>query len=429
MNVMILGGGGREHVFARKIAASPLCSKLYIAPGNAGTMQCGTNLPLSVMDFQAVASACLEHNIQLLVPCPEDPLVAGVVDYFRADPQLRDILVMGPAKAGAMLEGSKDFSKGFMMRHKVPTAKYLTVTSGNISEGYAFLETLQAPFVLKADGLAAGKGVLIEPTLDAAKKSLDTILGGKFGNAGNKVVIEEFLHGIEMSCFVLTDGQDYLILPEAKDYKRIGEGDTGLNTGGMGAVSPVPFADKAFMEKVEQQIVIPTINGLKKDGIPYTGFIFIGLMNVAGEPKVIEYNCRMGDPETEVVLHRIENDLLELLLAVCKGRLGKCTLQVSGKTAVTVVLVSGGYPGDFAKGHEISDLGKVQGSTIYHAGTRAEGDKVLTNGGRVLAITSTGDNLKEALAKSMENAGVISYKDKYYRKDIGLDLLKYYEQI
>lgn len=429
MNVMILGGGGREHVFARKIAASPLCSKLFISPGNAGTMQCGTNLPISVMDFQAVASACLEHKIEILVPCPEDPLVAGIVDYFQSDPQLSNIPVMGPARAGAMLEGSKDFSKAFMMRHKIPTAEYMTITGDNIEEGYAFLETLKAPYVLKADGLAAGKGVLIEPSLEEAKKSLDTILGGKFGNAGNKVVIEEFLHGIEMSCFVLTDGQDYLLLPEAKDYKRVGEGDTGLNTGGMGAVSPVPFADKSFLDKVEQQIVIPTVNGLKKDGIPYTGFIFIGLMNVAGEPKVIEYNCRMGDPETEVVLHRIENDLLEMLVAVCKGQLGNTKLKVSKETAATVVLVSGGYPESFGKGYEISNLDNVQGSTIYHAGTKPEGDKVLTSGGRVLAITSTGNNLKEALAKSMENAGMIDYKDKYYRKDIGLDLLKYHEQV
>ena len=429
MNILILGSGGREHVFASKIRQSPLCDKLYIGPGNAGTGEVGINLPISPMDFAAVAGACLEYKIDMLIPAAEDPLVAGIVDFFRNDGRFPGLMILGPEKAGAMLEGSKDFSKSFMLRHGIPTAAYLTVTSANMDEGMAFLASLKPPYVLKADGLAAGKGVLIEPDIEKAKASLKDILGGKFGQAGNKVVIEEFLHGIEMSCFVLTDGKDYLVLPEAKDYKRVGEGDKGLNTGGMGAVSPVPFAGSSFLSRVEEQIVKPTVNGLSKDGIPYCGFIFIGLMNCHGEPKVIEYNCRMGDPETEVVLHRIESDLVELFAAACSEKLAGNRLEVSTDTAVTVFLVSGGYPETFGKGFEISGLDQVEGSTLYHAGTRIQDGKVITAGGRVIAITSTGGTISEALTKSMENASKVNFTNKYYRRDIGLDLLTYNERV
>lgn len=429
MNILILGSGGREHVFASKICKSALCSNLFIAPGNAGTAQCGTNLDISPLDFKALENACIEHKIDIVVPGNEDPLVAGVVDYFEEKENLKHILVAGPSKSGARLEGSKDFSKAFMKCHAIPTAQYVTVTIDTIDEGYAFLESMKPPFVLKADGLAAGKGVLIEQDLQTAKDNLHEMLKGKFGNASSSVVIEEYLHGIELSSFVLTDGENYLVLPEAKDYKRIGEGDQGLNTGGMGAVSPVPFANEAFLQKVEQQIIIPTVKGLKQDNIPYKGFLFIGLMNVGGVPKVIEYNCRMGDPETEVVLHRLENDLLQLLVSCSKTNLHNEVLQVSKETAVTVFLVSGGYPEEFKKGYEITGFDSIQDSTVYHAGTKLSDGIVLSNGGRVIAVTSTGADIKTALQKSMNSAEKIQFTDKYYRKDIGKDLLQYNEQI
>ena len=423
MNILILGSGGREHVFADKISKSPMCDKLFIAPGNAGTAECGTNLPISPLDFTAIENACLEHKIHLIVPGNEDPLVAGIVDFIESNENLNNVLIAGPNKAGAQLEGSKDFSKALMQKNNIPTAAYCTVEKHNIEEGFAFLESLKAPYVLKADGLAAGKGVLIETDLQVAKDNLAEMLNGKFGASSAKVVVEEFLHGIELSVFVLTDGEHYLMLPSAKDYKRIGEGDQGLNTGGMGAISPVPFADKTFIDKVEEKIVIPTIQGLKKDGITYKGFLFIGLMNVEGEPKVIEYNCRMGDPETEVVLHRVKTDLLELMLATCNGNINDVNLEIDEQTAVTVFLVSGGYPEDFVKGYSISGLEQIENSKVYQAGTKNENGSILTNGGRVLAITSTGNNIKEALSISMQNAEKIQFTDKYYRKDIGLDLL------
>lgn len=423
MNILILGSGGREHVFADKISKSPLCDKLFIAPGNAGTAECGTNLPISPLDFAAIENACIQHQIHLIVPGNEDPLVAGIVDFIESNEKLSNVLIAGPNKAGAQLEGSKDFSKALMQKNNIPTAAYCTVEKHNIDEGFAFLESLKPPYVLKADGLAAGKGVLIETDLQVAKNNLAEMLNGKFGASSAKVVIEEFLHGIELSVFVLTDGEHYLMLPSAKDYKRIGEGDQGLNTGGMGAISPVPFADKAFIDKVEQRIVIPTIQGLKNDGITYKGFLFIGLMNVDGEPKVIEYNCRMGDPETEVVLHRVKTDLLELMLATCKGNINEVNLEIDEQTAVTVFLVSGGYPEDFVKGYTISGLDHISNSKVYQAGTKNENGNIVTNGGRVLAITSTGNNIKDALSISMQNAEKIQFTDKYYRKDIGLDLL------
>lgn len=429
MNILILGSGGREHVLASKISESSVCDQLYIAPGNAGTSQCGENIPLNPLDFEALAEFCLEKNIEMLVPGNEDPLVAGVTDYFHMRADLAHILVAGPDKAGARLEGSKDFSKALMQKYGIPTAAYKTITAANIAEGEQFLESLKPPYVLKADGLAAGKGVLIENNLDKAKADLREMLAGKFGKSSEKVVIEEFLHGIELSCFALCDGENYLLLPEAKDYKRAGEGDTGLNTGGMGAVSPVPFATPEFLKRVENEVLIPSIRGLRSEGITYKGFLFIGLMNVGGAPKVIEYNCRMGDPETEVVLHRLENDLGELLLAACRGELGKQTLKVNPHTAVTVFLVSGGYPEAFNKGYEISGLDQVQGSTVYHAGTRNENGRVITSGGRVLAVSSLGNNIADALGKSMRNAERIVYTDKYYRKDIAQDLLSYHEQI
>jgi phosphoribosylamine--glycine ligase len=424
MNILILGSGGREHVFADKISKSPLCDKLFIAPGNAGTAECGTNLSISPVDFTAIENACIEHQIHLIVPGNEDPLVAGIVDFIESNDKLSKVLIAGPNKAGAQLEGSKDFSKALMRKNNIPTAAYCTVEKHNIDEGFAFLESLKPPYVLKADGLAAGKGVLIETDLHAAKNNLAEMLNGKFGAASSKVVIEEFLHGIELSVFVLTDGEHYLMLPSAKDYKRIGEGDQGLNTGGMGAISPVPFADKVFIDKVEQRIVIPTIQGLKNDGITYKGFLFIGLMNVDGEPKVIEYNCRMGDPETEVVLHRVKTDLVELMLATCKGNINEVNLHIDEQTAVTVFLVSGGYPENFVKGYEINGLEQITDSKVYQAGTKNEDGIIKTNGGRVLAITSTGNSIQEALATSMKNAEIIQFTDKYYRKDIGLDLLK-----
>lgn len=424
MNVLILGSGGREHAFAWKIAQSKKLKQLYCLPGNAGTAQHAINVPLLETDFEGIKKWVLEKQITLILVGPEVPLVKGIHDFFLADENLKKVKIIGPTRQAAQLEGSKDFSKKFMLRHNIPTAKYRTIISQNISEGYEFLENLEAPYVLKADGLAAGKGVVILNELGQAKKELNSMLhNNKFGDAGNVVVIEEFLKGIELSVFVLTDGVSYKILPSAKDYKRIGEGDTGPNTGGMGAVSPVPFADNAFMQKVEQQIIIPTIKGLKKEKIKYTGFIFIGLMNVKGNPYVIEYNCRMGDPETEVVIPRIESDFLVLMKSVGNKTLRKQELVVSSKTAATVMLVSGGYPDDYKKGILIRGIDKVSGSTVFHAGTLNDESNLRTNGGRVMAITTLANNLSEAVSTSLVNAAKIEFDGKNYRKDIGKDLL------
>ena len=422
MNVLILGSGGREHAFAWKIAQSKKLSKLFIAPGNAGTAQCGKNINILATDFESVKAIVLKNKIEMVIVGPEDPLVKGIHDFFLADASLKNIPVIGPKKDGAQLEGSKDFSKQFMIRHKIPTARYETFKKETLDEGIKYLETLSPPYVLKADGLAAGKGVIIPQTLEEAKKELSEMLSGKFGNASAKVVVEEFLKGIELSVFVLSDGISYKILPSAKDYKRIGENDTGPNTGGMGAVSPVPFADEIFLEKVEKQIVIPTINGLKKEGIVYKGFIFIGLMNVNGNPFVIEYNCRMGDPETEVVIPRIKNDFLELLAAVASEKLSEIKIETDSRFATTVVLVSGGYPNDYEKEKVISGFSNVKDSITFHAGTKQKDEKILTNGGRVIAVTSFGKTMDEALKKSFSNAEKINYDKKYYRKDIGKDL-------
>ncbi len=422
MNVLILGSGGREHALAWKISKSPLLDKLFIAPGNAGTEQCGTNLSLNHEDFQAVKEVVLKHDISLVVVGPEAPLVAGIRDFFLSDTQLQHILVIGPGRKGALLEGSKDFAKEFMVKYHIPTAQYKCFTKETLIEGQEFLESLNPPYVLKADGLAAGKGVIILNNLKEAKAELGNMLEGKFGSASSKVVIEEFLSGIELSVFILSDGRDYLILPEAKDYKRIGMGDTGLNTGGMGAVSPVPFADKSFMDKVENKIIIPTIEGLKAEGIHYCGFIFIGLMKVKDEPYVIEYNVRMGDPEAEVVIPRIKSDLLEILKAAASGELADNILEVDPRSVCTIILASKGYPGDYQKGKIIKGTEKVKGSIIFQAGSKADGGKLLSTGGRVLAVSSYGQNMKQALEKSYANIEKIEFEGMYFRRDIGFDL-------
>jgi phosphoribosylamine--glycine ligase len=422
INILLLGSGGREHAVARSLAKSPRCGKLYIAPGNAGTALVGTNVDMEATNFAAIAAFVLNHGIGLVVVGPEEPLTKGLVDFFESDTELKFVPVAGPSQAGAQLEGSKDFAKGFMTRHGIPTAAYRTFAKGEAEAGAAFLETLPAPYVLKADGLAAGKGVVIAQTLDEAKAELEAMLAGKFGAAGSKVVIEEYLSGIECSVFVATDGAGYKILPTAKDYKRIGEGDTGPNTGGMGAVSPVPFADREFMRKVEERIVRPTIEGLAAENIPYRGFIFVGLMNVGGEPRVIEYNVRMGDPETEVVFPRITSDVVELFEAMVCGSLADYPLAVTPLWATTVVCVSGGYPGDYRKGLPIEGLDATTPSTVFHAGTRREGDRIVTSGGRVLAVTSMAPSMKEALAQSYDTISGIRWEGMAFRRDIGEDL-------
>ena len=423
MNVLILGSGGREHAFSWKIAQSKKLSKLFIAPGNAGTAQIGTNVAIAADNFPAIKELILKENISLVVVGPEDPLVKGVHDFFLADEKLKHIPVIGPKKDGAQLEGSKEFSKKFMIKHGVPTAAYASFTKETLEEGVKYLESIKPPFVLKADGLAAGKGVLIINDLKEAQFELREMLANaKFGQASSKVVVEQFLKGIELSVFVLTDGKGYVILPEAKDYKRIGEGDTGLNTGGMGAISPVPFAKGDFLKKVEEKVVIPTINGLQKEGIDYKGFIFIGLMNDGGEPYVIEYNVRMGDPETEVVMPRIKSDILELFEAVGNGTLSEKKIELDDRTCVTVMLVAGGYPGDYEKGKVMSGFDKTEGSLLFHAGTKNSGTDIVTNGGRVLAVSSIADTMQEALDKSFANAAKIQFEGKYYRRDIGFDL-------
>ena len=423
MNVLILGSGGREHAFAWKIAKSSSCNNLFIAPGNAGTAEVGSNIEIGVNDFESIKKFVLSEGIEMVVVGPEDPLVNGIYDFFQEEEELQNISLIGPSKEGARLEGSKEFAKEFMIRHEIPTAKYKAFTKDNLEEGYAFLESLDAPYVLKADGLAAGKGVLILDDLQGAKDELKAMVAdAKFGNASSTVVIEEFLSGIELSVFVLTDGDSYKILPSAKDYKRIGEGDTGLNTGGMGAISPVPFADGFYIEKVEREIVKPTVEGLKKDGITYKGFIFIGLINVKGQPKVIEYNVRMGDPETEVVIPRIKSDLLNLLKGIDDGTFSEKDLNINEQAATTVMLVSGGYPEAYEKGKAISGTEDVKESIVFHAGTKNENEQLRTSGGRVIALTSFGKNIEEALTKSFASAEKISFKGKYYRKDIGFDL-------
>ena len=423
MTILLLGSGGREHALAWKMLQSKDCSKLFVAPGNAGTASIAVNVNINPNDFEAVKQLVLAENIEMVVVGPEDPLVKGIYDYFQNDEALQSIPVIGPSKIGAQLEGSKEFAKEFLVKHNIPTAAYDSFTKETVEQGCAFLTTLKPPYVLKADGLAAGKGVLIIQDLAEAQEELRNMLvNEKFGSASAKVVIEEFLDGIELSCFVLTDGKNYKVLPTAKDYKRIGEGDTGLNTGGMGAVSPVPFADVVLMEKIESRIVKPTIDGLQKDGIPYKGFVFIGLINVANEPYVIEYNVRMGDPETEVVMPRLQSDLVQLFKAVATQTLDQVDLEIDSRSATTIMVVSGGYPEDYEKGKVISGLENVEGSIVFHAGTALKDNQVVTNGGRVIAVTSYGDSFQEAIKKSYQNIAKLNFDKMYFRKDIGFDL-------
>jgi phosphoribosylamine--glycine ligase len=424
MNILLLGSGGRESAFAWKISQSPKCDKLFIAPGNAGTGQYGTNINVKVTDFEGIKQIVLSEDINLVLVGPEEPLVKGIHDFFLADDRLKDVPVIGPQREGAQLEGSKDFSKQFMVRNNIPAAASQTFTKDTLEDGYTYLATIGLPVVLKADGLAAGKGVLICMSIEEAKQELKEMLTeAKFGDASSSVVVEQFLQGIELSVFVMTDGTHYKILPEAKDYKRIGEGDTGLNTGGMGSVSPVPFADGTFMQKVEERVIIPTVEGLKKENIPYKGFIFIGLMNCEGEPWVIEYNCRMGDPEAESVMHRINSDFVDLLAGVAEGNLNQKELIISNKTAATVMMVAGGYPGEYLKGRTITGIENVRDSTVFHAGTYLDGEDIKTSGGRVLAVTSLQDDMFHALQQATADAARIYYDGMYFRKDIGFDLL------
>lgn len=424
-NILLLGSGGRECALAWKLSQSPLCGTFFIAPGNAGTAEYGINLPISYNDFEAIGKACLEYKIDIIIPGPEDPLVLGIYDFIKNTPALRHIIVAGPSKAGAQLEGSKAFSKKFMERHNIPTASYHEYTKDSFEQGVAYIKRSDMPIVIKADGLAAGKGVVIaQNAIEAVKAFRAMVMDEQFGEASSKVVIEQFLDGIELSVFAFTDGTNYVLLPEAKDYKRIGEGDKGLNTGGMGAISPVPFADNEFMLKVTERIVVPTITGLKKEDIFYQGFIFFGLIKVNGDPYVIEYNCRLGDPETEVVIPRLENDLVEMILKMEEGKLDEVVVQHSAKAAGAVMLVSEGYPGHYEKGMEMTGFDSVKGSLLFHAGTATKDGAVVTNGGRVLAITSYGEDIRQALDKSYENASVVNYKGKYYRKDIGWEFAK-----